>query len=198
MAATDTATKKLKSQLSSHFDTAKELATIINEQLPEEKQLGVPAMDRSASITDNTSKLVQLIQSISDFVEELDQTLQENLSPEQYAMVTNEIATIEQILAVMETVTKGLVAIAGPIVATIAKKLKNSKVLQKLKENLKAAHSPSVVLGSHDSHIAKGSTGESHPRTNEHELGLGQDYFSTIAVPMVNWFIKKKSKGTSS
>ena len=198
MATADKA-KKLESQLSSHFDTAKELATIINEQLPEEKQLGVPEMDRRASIKDNTSKLVQFVQTIRNFVEEFDRSLKDNLSREQYTKVALVMATMEQILAIVKTVTKGLVATTGPIVATIAKKLKNSKVLHKLEKKLGAVHRSRVIHAMHESHATKGRIGESHPGIPENEDELDHtlksletedspDDFSTEVRNLVQWY----------
>ena len=197
---------RLSDQIQDHYSTASSLAAIINDKLPEDKQLHVPAMDKSKSVKENASKLVQFIQKIQDFVDDLDNSLKENLTPEQYAKVAKVTATVEQILPIVQTITKGIVSVVGPIVSTIAKKLKNSQVLQNLKKKLDIVHSSAVIEAINDSHATKGCLDKRHPgiKENKHQLDehiksmepeLDNDLdFSTIAKALVAWHRRANKK----
>lgn len=110
--------KMLEGQVNKHYETAKGVADIINEKLPEDQKIGVPQLDEKSTVKENTSKLVTFIQTIQDFVEDLDDSLKENLSAENYAKVAKVTATLEQILPIVKTITKGIVAVVGPVVAS--------------------------------------------------------------------------------
>ncbi len=199
--------KQLTSQVSGHHETAKSLATVINDKLPEDKKLAVPELDKNASVKENTSKLVTFIQNLDDFVLELDKTLKENLSPEQYAKVSNVTTTIEEALAISKVVAKGLVLIVCPIVTAIVAKIKSSNILQRLKMKLEGINKSEVVNAVHDSVTKKGHVDEAHPgiKENEHQLdeaikALGPEEdkdtpdFATTVKGLVAWHKKADSK----
>ncbi len=56
--------KKLMSTVVKHYDTAKNIATMINDNLPEDMRLGMPKIDEKNSVKENTSKLVTFTQTI--------------------------------------------------------------------------------------------------------------------------------------
>ena len=72
---------KLADHVQKHHDAAKSVAEVINDKLPEHKKLEVPQLDKKASVKENTSKLVNFIQAMDDFVEELEPMLREDQIP---------------------------------------------------------------------------------------------------------------------
>ena len=164
--------KKLSSQIREHYSTAKALAIVINDKLPEDKQLSLPNLNESDSVKENTTKLVHFIHNLQEFVEDLDKCLEESLSPVQYAGISKTTTPVEDILPTVQTVIKGIVAIVGPYVTTIAKKVRNSQVLQILEKKLGNVRTSAVLEAIHDSVTTKGCLDEAHPgiKENQHQL----------------------------
>lgn len=193
---------KVSSHLASNYNSAKELVKVINDKVPVQKKIAIEDMDEGASVKQNSSKLVAIIQKIKDFVEEIDQSLKENLSPEKYAKVAAVTATTEQVLDIVKTVTKGLVSIVGPLVTTIARKLKSSKLLHKLAEKIGIFHSSKTVNTLHEAKMANIAVKASHLDIQDldHTINLlkpdekneAGDFVST--VNMIAAFYKWHSK----
>lgn len=154
--------KRLNSYLAQIFKAVKDLAKVINK-VPAEKKILIEEMDKEASIKHNTSKLIVFIQKLKDFIEDIDKALKDSLSPEKYAIVASASATTEQLLDIIKTVTKGLVSVVGPLVSTIARKVKTSKWLQKIEHKLVTVHGSKAVEALHKAHISNATIDASHP-----------------------------------
>lgn len=142
---------QLNSHLASNFKAARELAEAINGKVPAEKKIPIKEISEDDSIQENSSKLVDFIQNIKEFVQEIDECLEGILSPEDYAKVANVTSTTEQVLDIIKSVTKGLVPLVGPWIATIARKLMSNNSLEKLEQNVGKVKDSNVVKALHES-----------------------------------------------
>ena len=135
---------KVNAELACHFKAVQELAAVINLNVPDDKKIEIQVMEEDAPVEENTSKLVNFIQNIKNFVDEVDAVLKSKLTSELYTKVTSAAASIEQ---VAEMVKNKVTSTVGPLVTAIASKLKSSKLLNRLEQKVQALFS----LGDSDS-----------------------------------------------
>lgn len=120
------------------------------------------------------------------------------MSAENIAKVAKVTAKVEDILPIVKTVTKGVAGIVGPVVTSVAKKIKNSKALKFLERKFGAIHGTAVLGAIHDSHVKRDCIDESHPGIMENESELdrviaslepvdGKDFHSEVQ-PLIAWF----------
>ena len=182
---------KLISQLHDLYDTTKELAELLNGKLPEDKKIAIPEMDKKASIKDKVFKLLLFVKTLKELTEEVDEILKTTLSADEYAKITKDSTSVEEILTVVQTILSQRIE---PKTLALAKTLMNGKILHTFEDKLGHMHGLKVIQAIHESHTTKGEIDKDHPgiRENEHEL----DHALKSLEPEHNH--KKHSEGFSS
>ena len=182
---------KLISQLHDLYDTTKELAELLNGKLPEDKKITIPEMDKKESIKGKVFKLMMFVKTLKELTEEVNGILKTTLSAGEYAKITKDSTSVEEILSVVQTILSGPIE---PNTLALAKKLMNGKVLHTFEDKLGHMHGLKVIQAIHDSQTTKGGIDKDHPGIQENEDEL--DHALKSLEPEHNH--RKHSEGFSS